>query len=84
VAEQLPTIPQQADWKPRTYFLGAALGTLAGFLAAYLYARAAEDEAGGRGNKPARIGTGEMLGLVLTGLGLIRQVSELGKPPKKK
>lgn len=84
MAEQLPTTTQDTGWKPRTYVLGAAIGTLFGFLAAYLYARAAEDDARGHGNKPARIGTGEMLGLVLSGLGLIRQISEMGKPPKKK
>ncbi|MCB9452093.1 MAG: hypothetical protein H6672_11685 [Anaerolineaceae bacterium] len=84
MTEQLPAPLQETDWKPRTYILGATIGTLFGFLAAYLYARAAEDDAGGRGSKPARIGTGEMLGLVLSGLGLIRQISEMGKPPKKK
>lgn len=82
--QQITTTTQEADWKPRTYVLGAAIGTLFGFLAAYLYARAAEDETGGRSSKPARIGTGEMLGLLLSGLGLIRQISEMGKPPKKK
>ncbi|MBZ0277669.1 MAG: hypothetical protein K8I60_16095 [Anaerolineae bacterium] len=84
MAEQLPaTTQQESDWKTRTYVLGTAAGTLFGFLAAYLYTRSAEDEAG-RAGKPGRIGTGELIGLILSGLGLVRQIAEMGKPPKKK
>jgi hypothetical protein len=74
---------QPTQWKTQTYTLGALFGALFGFLAAYLYARAAEEEAG-RGGKPKPPGTGEMIGLGLAALGLIRQISEMGRPPKKK
>jgi hypothetical protein len=72
------------NWKPRTYTLGALVGAAFGFLAAYLYARAAEEDAERSGGKPKPVGTGEMIGLGLAVLALIRQVSELGKPTKKK
>ncbi len=71
------------NWKPQTYTVGAIMGAVFGFLAAYFYARAAEEEAQRTGGQPKPIGTGEMLGLGLAALGLIRQITEMGKPPKK-
>ncbi len=65
------------------YAIGAVSGALVGLLASYLYVRASEEEVG-RGGKPRPIGTGELIGLTLTALGLIRQITELGKSPRKK
>jgi H+/Cl- antiporter ClcA len=75
---------QPPRWKPQTYTLGAVVGAVFGFLAAYLYARAAEESAERSGGKPQSPGTGELIGLGLAALALIRQITELGKPPKKK
>ncbi len=83
MSELLPK-NQTANWKPQTYTLGAVIGAVFGFLAAYLYARAAEEDAERNGGKPKPVGTGEMIGLGLAALGLIRQISEMGKPPKKR
>jgi hypothetical protein len=63
--------------------MGAAVGSLLGLLSAYLYARAAEEDAERLG-KPQRVQTGDMLGLGLALLAVVRQIAELGKTPKKK
>jgi hypothetical protein len=72
-----------ANWRQQTYVIGAAAGTLFGLLAAYLYARAASEDAQ-RSGKPRSLGTGELIGLGLAALGLIRQIAEMGKPSQKK
>lgn len=79
-----PDDKSQSNWKTQVYVMGAALGTLFGLVSAYLYARAADEDATRRGGKPERIPTGQLIGLVLTALGIIRQISELGKPNKKR
>lgn len=82
--EQIPEPDQPNDnWKSQIYMIGTALGTLIGFLSAYLYTRAAEDDLERKG-KPERISTGQLLALSLTALGLMRQIAELGKPASSK
>lgn len=71
------------NWKNRSYIVGTMLGTLFGAIAAYLYNRAAEEDADLHGGHPVKIQTGQMLGLTLAALGIIRQIAELGKAPKK-
>ena len=81
------TLPAKNDgksWKSQVYVIGAAVGSLLGLVSAYLYARAAEEEAERKGGKPDKIPTSQLLTLGLAALGLIRQITELGKPPKKK
>jgi hypothetical protein len=73
----------QSSWKRQTYLMGAAIGSLIGLVSAYLYARAAEEDAERLG-KPERVQTGDMLGLGLALLAVVRQIAELGKTPKKK
>ncbi|MCS6834453.1 MAG: hypothetical protein NZ750_00350 [Anaerolineae bacterium] len=68
------------SWKTRTYAIGILSGALAGFIASYLFARAAEENEDG---KPQPIPTSTLLGLILTGLSFIRQIAESGKPRKK-
>ena len=80
---ELSTKNQSPNWKPQTYTMGAIVGAILGFMAAYLYSRAAEEDAQRSGGKPKPIGTGEMITLGLAALGLIRQIAELGKPSKK-
>jgi hypothetical protein len=75
---------QPSGWKSQIYILGAAIGTLFGLISAYLYARAAEEDADRNGGKPAKIPTGQVLGLGLAALGFVRQITELGKPSRKK
>jgi hypothetical protein len=78
-----PTKSDMQSWKAQVYVLGTAIGTIIGFLSSYLYARAAEDDADQKG-KPERISTMQLLTLGVALLGLIRQITELGRPQKKK
>ncbi len=80
---QEPNETQSENWKSTTYILGAAIGTLFGLVSAYLYTRAAEESAERQG-KPERIPTGQLIGISLGLLGLIRQIAEMGKPSDKK
>lgn len=76
-------IEPKPNWKQQAYLIGALGGALLGFLSAYLFARAAEEDAERRGGKPTPIKTTQLLSLSLALLGLIRQISEMGKPSKK-
>lgn len=71
------------NWKNQIYLMGIASGAIFGLLASYLFARAAEEDAERNGGKPSKVKTGQLISLGLAGLGLIRQISEMGKPDKK-
>ncbi|PJF23014.1 MAG: hypothetical protein CUN56_03075 [Phototrophicales bacterium] len=75
-------IKNENNWKNKTYAYGAIGGLLFGLLSAYLYARAAEENAYNNGGTPSPITTGQLLSLLLAALGLIRQIAESGKPKK--
>ena len=79
---QITNNNSQPNWKRQIYLIGTITGTLFGFVAAYLYARAAEENVN-RSGKP-RLQTGEAITLGLALLSLVRQISEMGKPPDKK
>lgn len=68
---------QQASWKSQVYLIGTIAGTLIGFFASYLYARAIEEDVNRSGVGP-RLQTGEAIALGLALLSVIRQISELG------
>jgi len=72
------------NWKNRTYIMGGLMGGVFGLLAAYLFNRAAEEDAERNGGKPAKIPTMQVLSLSLAGLNFIRQITEAGKSGKKK
>lgn len=72
---------QETNWKIQTYGMGVVGGVLFGLIAAYLYARAAEEDVA-RGDKPQQLSTAQLIGLALTTLGLIRQIAEAGKVKK--
>lgn len=82
----LPTNQQQQiaeqNWKLKVLGFGSALGALFGLLAGYMYSRAAEEDVSNLG-KAERITTGEILGLGLAILAVIRQITELGKGPDR-
>ena len=64
----------QDNWKSKVLIGGAVLGLLAGLGASYMLIQRAEQD----GNKPdMSAGEGVRLGLLV--LGLLRQVSELGR-----
>ena len=70
-------------WKSQAYIIGAAAGLLFGLVSAYMYTRAASDY-GRSPEGPNRVQTGEVLGLSLAALAIVRQVAEMGRGPEPK
>jgi hypothetical protein len=68
--------------RTQAYIIGAAAGILFGLFSAYMYNRAATDYGPSDGSN--RVQTGEVLGLGLALLGIIRQVTEMGRGPDPK
>ena len=68
----------------QAYIRGVLAGSALGLMSAYLYARAAEEDADENDGVPSSIQTGTMISLALAILGLLRQIAEAGKPNKKK
>lgn len=67
------------EGKAQTYALGALAGALVGMVAAYLYSRAVEEERGSGGEvQPLQVGQLLAIGLAL--LGIVRQITEMGRP----
>ena len=64
------------------YLLGTVLGAAMGFLSAYLFAREAEQNS--EDGELPEIAPSTLVGLALSALGLIRQISEIGKKGNKK
>jgi H+/Cl- antiporter ClcA len=73
---------QPTSWKSKAYAFGAVVGAVFGLLSAFMYTRAAEEDVNRLG-KPNRASTGELIGLGLAGLAMVRQIAEMGRPPKK-
>ena len=68
--------------KKRIMLTGVGFGALFGFISSYLYARAAEENDNLEAGKAESISTGQLLALLLAIIGVIRQISEMGKPEK--
>ena len=70
------------NWKSQIYIMGAALGLAFGAIAAYLFARAAEEDVEKNNGKPQKIKTKQILTLSMSALSFVRQITELGKTKK--
>lgn len=68
--------------KNRILITGVGVGALFGLISSYLYTRAAQENGNEDAGKADSISTGQLLTILLAILGLIRQISELGKPTK--
>ena len=79
----LPSNPKTNTSPNQVYLIGAAAGLLFGLLSAYIFNRAASDY-GPMPDGRNRVQTGEVLGLGLAMLGIIRQVAEMGRGPTPK
>ena len=73
---------QSSNWKTQSYAIGVIGGAVFGLLVAALYARAAEEDAARNDGKPPSIPTTALIGVVLSALGLARQIAEAGRPKK--
>lgn len=67
----------------RSYIFGSIIGLLGGLVSAYFYNRAAEEEIRATGKEP-EITTGQLLTIGLAGMGMLRQLTQLGTTNKKK
>lgn len=75
----------EADSRPQRLIAGGLVGGFFGLIAAYFYSRAVEDDVRQNGLQRNPISTGEIIGVGLALLALLRQVSEMGRSqPKKK
>ena len=67
--------------KPQTLVIGVVAGAIFGLIAAVLYSRASEEERRSGGEiQPLQVG--QIIALALASLGLIRQITEMGRPRK--
>ncbi len=65
---------QDQSWKARVLIAGGIIGALLGLGAGFLYVRVAEESGG-----PKNVSTGEVVKLAIAALGVVRQVSQLGR-----
>lgn len=65
---------QDQSWKVRVLIAGGIIGALLGLGAGFLYVRVAEESGG-----PKNVSTGEVVKLAIAALGVVRQVSQLGR-----
>jgi hypothetical protein len=65
---------QDQSWKTRVLIAGGIVGALLGLGAGFLYVRVAEESGG-----PKKVSTGEAVKLAIAALGVVRQVSQLGR-----
>ena len=71
--------------RPQRLIIGGIIGSLFGLLGAYFYSRAVEVDVRQNGTQRNPVSTGEIIGVGLAVLALLRQVSEMGRSaPKKK
>ncbi len=75
--------PRSDAWKTQSYIIGAAAGLLFGLVSAYMYTRAAFDNGQPRDGSN-RVQTGDVIGLGLAALAMVRQIAEMGKGPEPK
>jgi len=68
--------------KTRIMVIGLGAGALFGLISSYLYTRAAEENDNPDAGTSKSISTGQLIGILLAILGVVRQISELGKPAK--
>lgn len=74
-------LPQKTNWKTQVFTVSGITGVVVGLLAAYLYVRATEENGV---SAPKQIKTMDMIGLAVTLLSIIRQITDLGASSGKK
>ncbi|HYO89861.1 MAG TPA: hypothetical protein VER79_14525 [Candidatus Limnocylindrales bacterium] len=74
----IPADKKSDSWKLTAYAAGVVGGALFGILAAVLYARSAEASLARGGERP-EIGTMSIIGLTISLINIVRQITELGE-----
>lgn len=74
-------LPQTTNWKTQVYTISGLTGVVVGLLAAYFYVRATEENGA---LAPKRLKTMDMIGLAVTLLSIVRQITDLGAGGGKK
>lgn len=67
-------VPQDDNWKAKTYLIGALIGAGVGLTTAALLAKSSDENLGG----PPRISSGDLLKLSIGVLGMMRGIAALG------
>jgi len=74
---------KQDNWKQQTYIIGTIIGAAMGFLSAYLFTREAENEGEGEDGKRPEIPPHTLLGLAISALRLVNQITDSARKKKK-
>jgi len=80
MTSNLPDLPE-TSWKTRTYMAGGLIGLAVGLLSAYFYARASEENGGGR-SAQSQMSSMDILKLAVALLAIVRQITDLGSGKK--
>jgi len=75
-----PAIPAKKPLDPRPYWFGLVGGLFTGLIGAYMFNRAAQEATKDGEIKP--IETGQIFGLALAMITVMRQIAELARPPE--
>jgi H+/Cl- antiporter ClcA len=78
------SISRQPDAPVQNYLVGILVGGLFGLLSAYFFSRASEEDRIRTGGSSKRVSTGEVLGLLVAAVAMVRQITEMGRGPSKK
>ena len=74
---------KKVRWQTKLYVMGTAFGAMFGLLSAYLFAREAEVAADDTDELP-KVPASTLLGLALSAITLIRQISDMGRKKEDK
>lgn len=71
-------------WKTQLYMLGAGVGTILGFLSAYLFTREVENSGELDEDQRPEIPPSALLGMALSVLTVVRKIAETAKTDKSR
>lgn len=75
---------KQSNWKRQFYLVGASVGSLLGFLTAYMYTREVENAEDINDEERPELPPATLLGLAVSVITVIRQIAEAGSKSKNR